>query len=118
MASADLQAALSTTNEVELTTTGRKSGRQISCPVWFVQQGDKLDLLPVVGSDSQWYKNLLSNPAIRLAAGDAQSTAKATPVTDPARVSEVVASFRAKYGADNVAQYYPKPDMAVEVGLA
>jgi uncharacterized pyridoxamine 5'-phosphate oxidase family protein len=72
MALADFKTALGNTSELELTTIGRKSGREISRPVWFVQQGDKLYLLPVAGSGSQWYKNLLQNPTIRLAAGEAQ----------------------------------------------
>jgi len=37
---------------------------------------------------------------------------------DPARVPDVVEKFRAKYGADEVATYYPKFDVAVAVPLA
>jgi hypothetical protein len=68
---ADFENALNNTNEIELTTTGRTSGRESSRPVWFVRQGENLYLLPVTGSDSQWYKNVLKTPAIRLAAGSA-----------------------------------------------
>jgi hypothetical protein len=56
-------------------------------------------------------------PVIRLAAGGAQLTARAAPVTDPARVGETLDKFRAKYGAGDVAAYYPKQDAAVEVPL-
>ena len=35
-------------------------------PVWFVWTEDKLYLLPVQGSDTQWYKNVLKNPSIRI----------------------------------------------------
>jgi hypothetical protein len=45
---------------------GRKSGRTISIPVWFVLEGEKLFLLPVRGSDAQWYKNVLQNRSIGL----------------------------------------------------
>jgi hypothetical protein len=38
--------------------------------------------------------------------GSAQLIARATPVTDPARVSEILDMFRAKYGAPDVAAYY------------
>jgi hypothetical protein len=71
MAFADFENALNNTNEIELTTTGRTSGRESSRPVWFVRQRENLYLLPVTGSDSQWYKNVLKTPAIRLAAGSA-----------------------------------------------
>jgi hypothetical protein len=117
MALADFKTALNKDSEIEITTIGRTSGREISNPVWFVEQGDKLHLLPMDGSQSQWCKNLLKNPAIRLAADEAQYSAKATPVTDPARVSEVVAAFSGKYGAGDVEKYYPKQDVAVEVPL-
>jgi hypothetical protein len=46
--------ALENTSEVELSVTGRKSGRESSRPVWFVEEGEKLFLLPVDGSDSNY----------------------------------------------------------------
>jgi deazaflavin-dependent oxidoreductase (nitroreductase family) len=115
MADAYFEQALERTNEIELTTTGRISGREISHPVYFVRQGEKLALLPVRGSDSHWYKNVLKTPTIRLAARGTESRATATPITDPAQVQEVVERFRAKYGAGTVKTYYAKLDVAVEV---
>jgi hypothetical protein len=50
--------------QIKLSVIGRKSGRTISVPVWFVLEGEKLYLLPVRGSDTQWYKNVLQNPSI------------------------------------------------------
>jgi deazaflavin-dependent oxidoreductase (nitroreductase family) len=117
MAFADFKKALNDTNEIELTTTGRTSGRQSSRPVWFVLQGESLYLLPVTGSDSQWYKNLLKTPTIRLAAEGTECSAQATPLTDAAKVAEVVESFRTKYGARDVEAYYPKHDVAVEIAV-
>ena len=40
------EAALERTDEIELTTTGRVTGKPISCPVWFVRRGEKLYLVP------------------------------------------------------------------------
>ena len=51
--------SLSRSREITITVTGRKSGRTISIPVWFVWNNSKLYLLPVEGSDTQWYKNVL-----------------------------------------------------------
>jgi hypothetical protein len=56
---------------------GRKSGRTISIPVWFVLEGEKLYLLPVQGSDTQWYKNALKNPWIRIDARGAEAEFRA-----------------------------------------
>jgi deazaflavin-dependent oxidoreductase (nitroreductase family) len=61
-----LKTALKGTSEVEITVTGRRSGRKISIPVWFALEEDKLYLVPVNGSDADWYKNVLANPTIRL----------------------------------------------------
>ena len=61
---------------------------------------------------------MLQEPAIRVVAGSAQLSARTTPVTDPARVSEILDMFRAKYGARDVAAYYPKPNVAVDVPLS
>ena len=66
MAFADFEQALSNANQVDLTTVGRVSGEENSRPVWFVQEGETVYLLPVGGSDSQWYKNIVKTPWRRI----------------------------------------------------
>src|SRR5438067_10720065 len=112
MALGEFKDALRGADELEVTVTGRKSGRQISNPVWFVQQGEKLYLLPVRGSDTDWYKNARSTPTIRLEAAGREWTGRATPLTDAARVGEVVEGFRTRYGAGEIERYYSKLDVA------
>jgi len=68
MAVAEFTRALQDTEEIELTVTGRTTGRKTSRPVWFVQEGDALYLLPVKGSDSAWFRNVLENPTVTLSA--------------------------------------------------
>jgi hypothetical protein len=114
----ELKNALQDRNEIELTVTGRASGGESNRPVWFVEEGEKLYLLPVGGSDSNWYKNLRKTPSIGLAADGAEYRTEAKPIEDPAGVDEVVERFRARYGADQVKAYYPKLDAAVEVTLS
>ena len=65
------------------------------------------------GSDTQWYKNVLKNPAMRIDAGGTDAEVKAVPLAKPAEVSSVVEKFRAKYGASDVKKYYSKFDVAV-----
>ena len=108
---------LEVSQEVKLTVTGRKTGREITVTLWFVQESDRLYLLPVNGTDSAWFKNVLDNRVVRLAAEGTEITARAKPVTDPAVVGQVVAMFRAKYGSENVDRFYPKRNAAVEVLL-
>lgn len=107
---------LSRDSEIKITVTGRKSGRAISNPVWFVWEDNKLNLLPVHGSDTQWYKNVLKNPAIHVDVRGAKGEFKAAPVTDAKQVASVVDKFRAKYGDGDVKKYYSKFDVAVFAG--
>ena len=109
----DLKDRLSRSREIKISVTGRKSGRTISNPVWFVAEDDKLYLLPVKGSDTQWYKNVLKKPSIRIQAGDAEGEFKVVPVTHAKQVASVEEKFRAKYGAGDVKKYYSKLDVAV-----
>jgi hypothetical protein len=64
-----LKERLARYREINISVIGRKSGKRISRPVWFVFEGDganggTLYLVPVQGSDTQWYKNILHNPSI------------------------------------------------------
>ena len=114
---AALKDRLSKSNEITITVTGRKSGRAVSIPVWLVFDSDKLYLLPVKGSNTQWYKNVLKNPSVRVEAGGAKAELKAVSITDSKQVSSVVEKFREKYGASDVKKYYSKLDVAVVVHL-
>ncbi len=112
-----LETRLSRLSEITITVTGRKSGRAISIPVWFALEDRKLYLLPVSGSDTQWYKNVLKNPSIRIDAGGDNAELRVVPVTDLKQVSSIVEKFRAKYGAGDVKKYYSKLDVAVLADL-
>ncbi|PYY05020.1 MAG: DUF2255 domain-containing protein [Acidobacteria bacterium] len=114
----ELKARLSRYHQIKLSVTGRKSGRMISMPVWFVLEGEKLYLLPVRGSTTEWYKNVLQNPRIRVSARGLEEEFRAVPITDAKAVKSVIEKFREKYGAGDVKKYYSKLDVAVvaEVG--
>lgn len=112
-----LKERLARYREIEISVLGRKSGKWISRPVWFVLEGDKLLLLPVQGSDTQWYKNVLENPSIRIDARGARGEFRAVPVTDAKTLKSVVEKFREKYGAKDVKKYYSKFDVAALVPL-
>jgi deazaflavin-dependent oxidoreductase (nitroreductase family) len=117
MSDPEFRRALSDAREVEIRVIGRRSGDELTIPVWFVDEEDRLYLVPVSGSDSNWYKNLVASPTIGLAVGGTQVTAQASPLSDPTEVAAVVEKFRAKYGESDVERYYPKQDAAVEVTL-
>lgn len=104
---------LSREQEITISVTGRKSGRTISTPVWFVFENGNVTLLPVKGSDTQWYKNVLAKPSLQIEARGADGEFRATPIKDARQVSSVVEKFREKYGAGDVKKYYSKFDVAV-----
>ncbi len=112
-----LKERLARFRQIKISVIGRKSGRKISIPVWFVLEGEKLHLLPVQGSDSQWYKNLLKNRSIGIDPRGVEAEFRAVPVTDAKAVKAVVEKFREKYGAGDVKKYYSKFDVAVLVRL-
>jgi len=103
--------------QIKLTVTGRKSGKAISIPVWFVLKGEKLYLLPVTGSDTQWYKNVLKNPAVRIDARGTEAEFQAVPISEGKAVKSVIERFQEKYGVGEVKKYYSKLDVAAVVEL-
>ena len=117
MPESELKSMLDRTNEIELIVTGRKSGREISRPVWFVYEGNILYLLPVQGSDTEWYKNVQKNPNMKIAVDGQEITGKTRPITDANKVKEVTEKFRSKYGDLDVKKYYTKFDVGVELAL-
>jgi deazaflavin-dependent oxidoreductase (nitroreductase family) len=109
----ELKDRLARYRQIKITVIGRKSGQTISIPVWFALEGENLYLLPVQGSDTQWYKNVLKNPSIRIDARGVGAGFRAMPITEAKAVKSVVEKFRQKYGARDVKKYYSKFDVAV-----
>jgi hypothetical protein len=103
MSKADLHQRLNRASEIRLGVKGRKSGRDIPRPVWFVHEGNTLYLLPVQGSDTNWYKNLLVDSTLKISVnggggGEEIPAARGKPITDRNRVDDIVRKFKSKYG--------------------
>jgi hypothetical protein len=115
MSKADLSQKLDKAYEIIVRVKGRKSGRDIARPVWFVHEGDTVYLLPVQGSDTNWYRNLLADSTLKISVNGIEISARGKPITDSNRVDDIVRKFRSKYGKGDVKKYYSKLDVAVEV---
>ena len=102
---------------VTLGTVGRVTGRETTRPVWFVRRDGSLYLLPVNGSASQWYRNVLRTPTMHLAADGAEFEVRGRAITDPDAVEQIMDDFRGKYGAEDVDKYYAETEVAVEAPL-
>jgi hypothetical protein len=71
-------------------------------------------LLPVQGSDTNWYKNLLVDPPLKISINGVETSARGKLVTDSNSVDDIVRKFKSKYSEREVKKYYTKFDIAVE----
>jgi hypothetical protein len=113
MSKSEFKDVLDRTSEIELTVRGRKSGQDISRPVWFVHENNALYLLPVQGSDTNWYKN--TDPTIKISIDRQEISRKAKPIADSNKVKDVVDKFKSKYSNSEVQKYYTKFDVGVQL---
>jgi deazaflavin-dependent oxidoreductase (nitroreductase family) len=117
MDSSDIQKALDSSVELQITVTGRRSGQEFSTPVWFVREGKTVFLMPVKGSKNQWYKNVLESKRIKISSGKGSIELAAKPINELKRVASIADKFRKKHGAADVKKYYTGFDAAVELSL-
>jgi hypothetical protein len=102
--------------EVNITVIGRKTKKKISTPVWFVLDGEeKVILVPMKGSDNNWFKDLVKDPQIELGLNGIAIPSKATLVRDSSQVKKAIDKLRAKYKSMWSESYYTKRDVCVEV---
>ena len=90
---ADIHQRLKRAYEITLSVKGRKSGRDIRRPVWFVHERNTLYLLPVQGSDTNWYKNLLIYLRLTISI-NRRNIESGKPITDGNSVDDIVGKFR------------------------
>jgi F420H(2)-dependent quinone reductase len=67
-------------NKLVLTTRGRKTGREVSTPLLFLEHDGKLYVVASFGgSDSPpaWYSNLLASPEVQVERGWSRATCRA-----------------------------------------
>jgi deazaflavin-dependent oxidoreductase (nitroreductase family) len=105
MAQTDFRKALQNREEISITVKGRRTGKGITFPVWFVLDGATLWLLPGRGSQSQWFRNVQADPTMTIRAGRHHLTSTARPVTDATSVHAVVQKFQTKYTPKEIARY-------------
>jgi deazaflavin-dependent oxidoreductase (nitroreductase family) len=111
-------AKLENRQQISITVIGRRSGRKITLPVWFVYKDAVLWLLPVHGSQTQWYRNLSVNPAITIKAGSESRALRARALKGARAVRQVIRWFGEKYTPELIARLYPGPlDVAVQMRI-
>ena len=110
--------ALKKETEMELSVTGRVSGKIIPRPVWFVLSKDNksIMLIPVNGKETQWYLNVKKNPNVTVKVGGQSFNGRIAEVGQ-GQFDEVLATFMAKYGKEDMDSYYPRKEVALEIPL-
>ena len=117
LAKDDLKKRLTRYKRIKVSVIRTASAQTASISVRFALEGEKVYLLPVKGSDTHWYQNMIQNPLIRIEARGMEAEFRATPITDSNAVKSVVEKFREKYGAEDVENNHSKLDVAVVVEL-
>lgn len=82
---------------VRVTTRGRVTGRQVAVTVGFVEEPDGSLLVAAGDPESDWSRNLESDPVCRVSVGDREWGAVAEPL-DAAEAGRVVAQLILRYG--------------------
>ncbi len=95
-AKADLEKVASEST-VEITTTGRKSGKAHTKPIWFVYDQGHLYLQSGKGKKSDWYQNLKKNPQMTLKIGSVIFNGKAKFMDDQKETERIHGLFSVKY---------------------
>ena len=89
-------------SNIEITTSGRKSGKPHSKPIWYVVDGGKVFVQSGKDGKTDWYLNLQKTPAVTLKADRYSFRARGRRITDPKEVERVHALFRDKYTSARV----------------
>jgi deazaflavin-dependent oxidoreductase (nitroreductase family) len=82
---------------VELTTTGRKTGKEHKKPVWFVVDDGAIVVQAGKDGKTDWYRNLTKTPAAVVRQDGYSFRVRAVMVNDARRVEAVHKLFTAKY---------------------
>lgn len=98
----DVLAAVANEKEVQLTTYGRKTGKESSVTIWVVTDGDKVYIRSGQGLKRHWPKNLLARPEGTLRLDGKAVRFKSRHVTDPAEARHSSKLYGPKYGPSPV----------------
>ena len=97
-----VEAALQQDRVIDITTTGRKSGRPRRKEIWFHNLDGRLYITGRPGP-RDWYLNMVANPDFTFhlkQSARADIPARATPIVDMAQRREIISGIHQKLGGD------------------
>jgi hypothetical protein len=109
--------ALSDEKEVQITFVKSSNGKRRSIPVWFTVHEGKMELLPMYGLKTKWLIDVQKSGKVEVMVKDWRMGTKPKIVRDPEAVNRIKHRFGMKYGEDEVKEYYPTSEVALEIAL-
>lgn len=110
MSSDDLAARLGVVKDrgtLDITTTGRRSGKPHTVPIWFVAEGTTL-YLGTLNAKRDWVRNLSKTPEVGLDIGGLRLRGRATTVTDAALERHIHDLITRKYWMAWIGSWFGK----------
>jgi hypothetical protein len=99
------EAALRAAEEIELVTTGRRSGSPHTVVLWSAYEDGALWLR--TDADSDWYRNLLADRRCRVRFDGRELEGRYEEIADQQRgLRRLIDLWRAKYGSEWVGDWY------------
>jgi hypothetical protein len=106
------EAALRAAEEIELVTTGRRTGRPHAVTLWSAYEDGTLWMR--TDSDADWYRNLLADPRCRVRFDGRELEGRYEPIAredgrsadDHRGLRHVIDLWRKKYGNEWVGDWY------------
>jgi deazaflavin-dependent oxidoreductase (nitroreductase family) len=116
----EVRRALETDRTIDITTTGRKSGRPRRLEMWFHNVNGRIFITGMPGRRS-WYANLVANPALTFhlkesVRADLAATARA--ITDPAERRIVLETIVGRLGHSGDIDRWVASSPLVEISFA
>ena len=71
-----------------LTTTGRKSGKLRVTPLQYEEINGDIYIASARGTKSDWFRNIVANPKVKVRVKSRQFEGEAEPITDPNRIAD------------------------------
>ena len=101
---ADVERALERDRTIDITTTGRRSGRPSRIEIWFHNVDGRIYITGLPGR-RDWYANVVANPEFTFhlkQSVQADLPARARPITGDAERREVLAEILTRLGRDEL----------------
>jgi deazaflavin-dependent oxidoreductase (nitroreductase family) len=114
----DVERALEHDRTIDITTTGRRSGRPRSVEIWFHNLDGRIYITGLPGR-RDWYANVVANPEFMFhlkQSTRADLPARARPITGDAERREVLAEVLRRLGRDELDRWVADAPL-VEVEL-